>query len=42
MQLLTGLVYRGPGIARTINRELLREMDSDGVGALTDSAGSEE
>ena len=42
VQLLTGLVYRGPGIARTVNRELLREMDRDGVGALRASAGSEE
>ena len=37
VQLLTGFVYRGPGIARAINMELLREMDSEGVESL-DSA----
>ena len=27
VQVLTGLIYRGPGVARFINRELLRAMD---------------
>ena len=35
VQVLTGLFYRGPGIARAINEELLREMDSEGVESLT-------
>ena len=34
VQLLTGLIYRGPGIVRSINRELLRIMDRSGVGSL--------
>ena len=36
VQVLTGLVYRGPGIARAINRELLSRMDKEGVGSLED------
>ena len=34
VQVLTGLVYRGPGIARAINRELLSRMDREEVGSL--------
>ena len=34
VQILTGLFYRGPGIARAINEELLREMDREGAGSL--------
>ena len=34
VQVLTGLFYRGPGIARAINEELLREMDSGGVESM--------
>ena len=34
VQLLTGFVYRGPGIARAISRELLTEMDREGVASL--------
>ena len=34
VQLLTGLIYRGPGIARRINLELLRQMEREGVDAL--------
>lgn len=31
VQLLTGLVYRGPGIARSINEQLLEAMDDERV-----------
>ena len=34
VQLLTGLIYRGPGVARHINRELLRLMAREGAGSL--------
>ena len=34
VQLLTGMVYRGPGIARLICQELLKEMDREGVDAF--------
>ena len=33
VQLLTGLIYRGPGVARHINRELLRLMAREGAGS---------
>ena len=35
VQLYTGLVYRGPGIAGRINRELLAIMDREGVDSLS-------
>ena len=34
VQLLTGLIYRGPGIVKRINRELLKQMDRAGVERL--------
>ena len=34
VQLLTGLVYRGPTIAKGVNRELRRIMDREGVASL--------
>lgn len=34
VQVLTSLIYRGPGIARSINEELLRTMDEERVVAL--------
>ena len=39
VQLLTGMVYRGPGIARQINRELLEVMDREGVDAFMYATG---
>ncbi len=36
VQLLTGLVYRGPGIARSINRGLVKHMKDRGVASLSD------
>ena len=35
VQVLTALVYRGPGVVRQINRELLRVMDREGVVGLS-------
>jgi dihydroorotate dehydrogenase len=40
VQLLTGLVYRGPSIAKKVNRELLAIMDREGVDSLTGQIGS--
>ena len=34
VQLLTGLIYRGPSIAKRMNRELLAIMDREGVDSL--------
>ena len=34
VQLYTGLVYRGPGVVKRINRELLARMDLKGVGSV--------
>ena len=34
VQLLTGLIYRGPGIVKRVNQELLTIMDREGVDAL--------
>ena len=33
VQLLTGLIYRGPGVVKRMNRELLRLMERDGAHA---------
>ena len=41
MQVYTGLVYEGPGVARAINRGLLRYMDRLGVRSLKDLVGQE-
>ena len=34
IQLLTGLIYHGPGIAKRINQEILAIMDREGAGAI--------
>ncbi len=36
VQLYTGLVYKGPGLIRKINRELLTLMECNGVGSITE------
>lgn len=38
VQLLTGLIYRGPGVVKRINRELLTLMERDGIRALSPDA----
>ena len=35
VQILTSLIYRGPGIVRRINKEMLALMDAEGMPALT-------
>ncbi len=39
VQLYTGLVYRGPSIAREINRGLLDLLERDGFDSITDAVG---
>lgn len=39
VQLYTGLVYRGPSIARDINRGLLELLDEDGFDSIEDAIG---
>jgi dihydroorotate dehydrogenase len=41
VQLYTGLVYRGPSIARDINEGLLDLLDRDGFDSVTDAIGAD-
>jgi dihydroorotate dehydrogenase len=41
VQLYTGLVYEGPGIARDINRGLLDLLDRDGFGTVEEAVGAD-
>jgi dihydroorotate dehydrogenase len=41
VQLYTGFVYRGPGIARSINRGLLDRLDRDGFDTVADAVGTD-
>ncbi len=41
VQLYTGLVYRGPGIARDINGGLLELLDRDGFASVEDAVGAD-
>ena len=41
VQLYTALVYRGPGLAREINRDLKRLLAREGFARLTDAIGTE-
>ena len=36
VQLLTGLIYRGPGVARAVNRGLVKRMEQHAVASLGD------
>ena len=40
VQLYTGLIYRGPGLPYRINAGLLRLLDRDGFGRLSEAVGS--
>lgn len=40
IQLYTALVYRGPGLARRINRELKRLLERDGFASITEAVGA--
>jgi len=39
VQVYTGMAYRGPNIARLINRELLQEMERDGIRHVAEAVG---
>ena len=41
VQLYTGLIYRGPAIARDINRGLLDLLDRDGFDSVEDAVGAD-
>ena len=41
VQLYTGLVYRGPSIAREINEELLELLERDGFDSVQDAVGAD-
>jgi dihydroorotate dehydrogenase len=41
LQLYTGLVYRGPAIAREINEGLLELLDRDGFDSVTEAVGAD-
>jgi dihydroorotate dehydrogenase len=40
VQLYTGLIYEGPGLARDINRGLLELLDEDGFDTIEDAVGA--
>ncbi|MFB6309330.1 MAG: dihydroorotate dehydrogenase (quinone), partial [Haloarculaceae archaeon] len=39
VQLYTGLVYEGPGLARDINRGLVERLERDGFDSVADAVG---
>ncbi|PSP61761.1 dihydroorotate dehydrogenase (quinone), partial [Halobacteriales archaeon QH_7_66_37] len=41
VQLYTGLIYRGPSVAREINRGLLELLDRDGFDSVADAVGAD-
>ncbi|GAB6933347.1 quinone-dependent dihydroorotate dehydrogenase [Calditerricola satsumensis] len=41
VQVYTGLIYRGPAIARRINRELLALLQRDGLSSLEEAVGAD-
>jgi dihydroorotate dehydrogenase len=41
VQLYTGLVYRGPSIARDVNRGLLDLLDRDGFESVEEAVGAD-
>ncbi|MFB6162572.1 MAG: quinone-dependent dihydroorotate dehydrogenase [Halococcoides sp.] len=41
VQVYTGLIYRGPTVARSINRGLLRLMERDGYGSVENVVGAD-
>lgn len=41
IQLYTGLIYRGPSIARDINRGLLTLLERDGFASVADAVGAD-
>ena len=41
VQLLTALIYRGPGVVRTITRGLARLLERDGVRHVADAVGAD-
>ena len=41
VQLYSALVYRGPGLAKAINKDLKRRMAREGFARLTDAIGTE-
>ncbi len=41
VQLLTGLIYKGPGLAGSINRTLLKLLEKDGFASITEAIGAD-
>jgi dihydroorotate dehydrogenase len=41
VEVWTGLVYEGPALVRNINHGLLRLLERDGLGSITDAVGTE-
>ncbi len=41
VQVYTAVVYRGPGVAASINRELLGLLERDGLGAIGEAVGAD-
>ena len=41
VEVWTGLIYKGPALAREINRGLLRLLERDGFGSIAEAVGAE-
>ena len=41
VQVLTALVYRGPGVVKDIKRGLVRLLERDGIGTIADAVGAD-
>jgi dihydroorotate dehydrogenase len=41
VQLLTALIYEGPGVVRDITRGLLRLIERDGLKSIADAVGAD-
>ncbi len=39
MEVYTGLVYQGPGLVREITEGLVRRLDRDGLGHVSEAVG---
>ena len=41
VQLLTALIYQGPGVVRRINRELIKLVERDGFASVSEAVGTD-
>ena len=41
MQLITGMIYKGPGVIKEINKGLVRLLEKDGYTNISQAVGNE-